>query len=532
LKTDGNNTIKTISHWQNFKFGLVIKSVCVGVISGLIVVAFRYALEEIGFFSKQVYAFLRNNNYYLCLWIPLLLVLAYIVGLIIIKEPMTKGSGIPQVEGVLLRQLDMNWWKVVLGKFVGGVLCIGAGLSLGREGPSIQLGAAMGQGFSKVFKRPKIEEKFLITGGASAGLAAAFNAPLAGMIFALEEVHKNFSPLILLAAASAALTGDLVSKEFFGINPVLNFRELPVMPLSNYMYLIFLGFITGLTGVLFNYTLLKTQDLYGLIKFIPIRFRLAIPFLAACLMGLFLPQVQGGGHDLIVSMVKDNFFIGTLIVLLLAKFVFTMVSFGSGAPGGIFLPMLAIGAIIGNLYGNIITNIFNLNMDFKNNFIILAMAGYFTAVVRAPVTGIVLITEMTGSFTHLLSLSMVCVISYLTADILKSKPVYESLLDRILKNAGDNEFKGDDSIKVILEIAVPMGCAIEGKRVKEIKWPEKCLLVGVRRGNEELIPNGNTKICAGDYLITLADEQRAPGIEGILLNLADSNRTLAEYESR
>ncbi|MDG9688473.1 chloride channel protein, partial [Streptomyces sp. DH18] len=130
------------------------------------------------------------------------------------NEPMISGSGIPQVEGVLLRELDMTWWKVILGKFFGGVLSIGSGLSLGREGPSVQLGAAIGQGFSKVFRRIKIEEKYLITSGASAGLAAAFNAPLAGAMFALEEVHKNFSPLILLSALSSALSADFIASSF------------------------------------------------------------------------------------------------------------------------------------------------------------------------------------------------------------------------------------------------------------------------------------------------------------------------------
>lgn len=518
---ENNNTQKAISHWYDLKLGLVLKGICVGILSGLLVVAFRYALEKTGLLSEKIYAFLSGNIYYLPLWIAILTAIAYIIKLIIVREPMTKGSGIPQVEGVLLRQLDCNWWRVLAGKFIGGVLCIGAGLSLGREGPSIQIGALVGQGFSRVFKRPKVEEKFLITGGASAGLAAAFNAPLSGVIFALEEVHKNFSPLILLTAASAALTADALSKEFFGMKPVLNFSELPAIPIYNYWSLILLGIIAGLAGAAFNLLLVKTQDLYGLLKKVPLQFRLLIPLGAACVLGFLLPDVHGGGHHLIVSVANGSFLIKTLIIILIVKFAFTVLSFGSGVPGGIFLPMLAIGAVLGKLYATLLGGIANMDESFMNNFVILAMAAYFTASVRAPITGIVLITEMTGSFSHLLSLATVSITAYIVADILKSKPIYETLLNRILNDTGDSAFKGDEAVKVVLEVAVCMGSSIDGKAVRDVRWPQKCLLVGVRRGNQEIIPNGSTSIAAGDYLIVLADEDSAARIKRKLFKLAN-----------
>jgi len=498
---------------------LVLEGICVGALSGLVVVAYRFILEKAGILSKGIYSFLKHDYYYLPVWIIALIIMAFAVGLIIRKQPMTKGSGIPQVEGVLLRQLDMNWLKVLAGKFAGGILCIAGGLSLGREGPSIQLGAATGQGFAALLKRPKIEEKFIITGGASAGLAAAFNAPLSGVIFALEEVHKNFSPLILLTATSSAITADVISKEFFGMKPVLNFPQMQVVPLDNYLYLIFLGIILGIFGVLFNYVLVKTQKLYEYLSFIPAHFRVIIPFLIAIIPGLFLNEIQGGGHDLIVSLVKKDYLLQMLLLILIAKFLFTMISFGSGAPGGIFLPMLAIGALTGKIYGVSMGYIFHLNPEYVNNFIVLAMAGYFTAVVRAPITGIVLVTEMTGSFSHLLSVSIVCIIAYLTADIMKSKPVYEILLERILHDKGDSAFKGDEAVKVVLEVPVSMGASLEGKMIKEVKWPENCLLVGIRRGSEDIIPNGNTRIYAGDYIIALVDEKRAPRVKRKLIKM-------------
>lgn len=516
-----NSTFATISHWKNFRMTLVLEGILVGVFSGLIVVFYRFVLEKVEHFSTKNYSFLSNNHTFLPLWFITLALIAFIVRCIIKKEPMTKGSGIPQVEGVLLHQLEMNWWRVIVGKFIGGFLALGAGLSLGREGPSIQLGAAAGQGVSRLLNRPKIEEKYLITGGASAGLAAAFNAPLAGVMFSLEETHKNFSPLVLVTAMSAALTADIVSKEFFGMKPILAFRQLTIIPLEYYLLLALLGVILGIFGVLFNFFLLKAQDFYAWLKWVPDYCKLLIPFILAGIIGLFYPQVLGGGSGLILSLTGSGILFKMALVLLLIKFAFTMLSYGSGAPGGIFLPMLAIGALIGYLYGNILALYFDVNSIYIANFIVLAMAGYFTAVVRAPITGCILISEMTGSLNHLLSLTFVSIFAFVTADLLRSKPVYESLLERILKNKGLNEYSGSEGTKILLEIAVQMGSLLDGKKIKEVLWPSGSLLVSIKRGNEDIIPNGNSLILAGDYLIVLVDESNAANSKKALLKMAN-----------
>lgn len=500
-----HNTYNTLSQWQNFRFKLVIEGIIVGALAGLLVVFYRLSLNSIEILSKQVYVYEHKNHWFIPIWFLVLLILGYIVGTMIKKDTMISGSGIPQVEGVLLGYLNMNWWKLIVRKFVGGVISIGAGLSLGREGPSIQLGAAVGQGVSKIFKRVKVEEKFLITSGASAGLAAAFNAPFAGAIFALEEVHKNFSPLVLLSAMSASITADFVSKEFFGLTPVFNFHNLSVMPLKYYLYLVVLGIILGAFGAFYNFVLLKTQKAYTDQKWLSVEMRPIIPFILAGILGLVLPQVLGGGHEIIVSLIKGDYLIKSILLLLIVKFLFSMISFGSGAPGGIFFPLLVLGALVGAAYGNLLVNSFGFSKVYINNFIILGMAGYFTAIVRAPITGIILITEMTGSFTHMLSLTIVSIASYITADFLHSEPIYESLLKRILKNKNTNLDLGSAYEKTLLEIPVHHGSEIEGKRIKELVWPSNCLLVAIKRGGSEIIPKGSTVINASDYLVVLTN---------------------------
>lgn len=504
-----NDTYTTLSHWQNFRLKLLIEGIIVGIFSGFLIVLYRIVLEKAEDLRNYIFSLDISKYKLMPLWFLVLIISAYIVGRLIKNEPLISGSGIPQVEGVLIGKIHMNWLPVIIKKFIGGVISIGAGLSLGREGPSIQLGAAVGQGISRIFKRIKVEEKYLITSGASAGLAAAFNAPLAGVMFSLEEVHKHFSPLILLSAMSASLTADFISKHFFGLKPVFSFHNVTALPLDKYGYIILLGIIVGIFGVLYNYTLLKTQDIYGKLKWLPIKYRPIVPFIAAGILVLFLPQVLGGGHSLIDSLTNGNFTMKMLLIILIFKFLFSMLSYGSGAPGGIFFPLLVLGALTGAIYGNLIVHFTGFDPKYINNFIMLAMAGYFTAIVRAPITGSILITEMTGSFSNLLSLSVISLVAYAVADFLKSEPIYESLLERLLKNNGQYEFDGEGKNKVLLEIPVNLASIMDGKKIKELKLPNNCLLVGIRRGEKEIIPKGTTSIRSGDCLIVLVDENNA-----------------------
>ncbi|MGL5329655.1 MAG: ClC family H(+)/Cl(-) exchange transporter, partial [Peptostreptococcaceae bacterium] len=432
-----------------------------------------------------------------------LIALGYIVAKQVKKEPMISGSGIPQVEGILSRQLKMDWFSVLFNKFVGGLICLGAGLSVGREGPSVQMGACVGEGVAKKLNKLENEEKYLITCGASAGLSAAFNAPLSGVMFALEETHKNFSPLVLLSAMVASLTGDFISKQFFGLTPALHFDSLISLPLKYYWALIILGICIGISGVLFNKGILKTQSMFKKSK-LSTEVKIIIPFIITGFVGLISPILLGGGHELIMSLGVSDFTIITLLTFIVVKFIFTFISFGSGVPGGIFFPLLTLGALVGNVVGLISILYLGVPSEYLVNFIVLAMAGHFAAIVKAPITAIILISEMTGSLEHLLALSIVVLIAQLTSDLLKSHPIYESLLERLLSN-GTNKYEGS-SKKTLLETVVHMNSEIDGKCIKDISWPNNCLVVAIIRGNEEILPNGDTKIMSGDYLTVMTNQ--------------------------
>ena len=412
---------------------LITEGLCVGLIGGFIVLLYRVALTFAGNWLIKILSYIKGNPFRCAVWFLILMALAWIVGRLVKWEPMISGSGIPQVEGEVSGRLSQNWKRVLPAKFAGGFLCMLGGLSLGREGPSIQLGAMAGQGISRALGRGKREEKFLMTCGASAGLSAAFHAPLAGMMFAVEEIHKTFSIPILLPVMTASVTADYIASHILGLDPVFHFQITEYLPQNYYWLLILLGILVGVSGVFYNWGMLKAQELYRKIPLLKETGRLLIAFLTAGVLGLVMPSVLGSGSGLIVSLTKGEMVLGMAVLTLVVKFLFSAVSFGSGAPGGIFFPLLILGALLGAVFAMTGAEFFGLDPVYINNFVLLGMTGFFTAIVRAPLTGIILLFEMSGSISQMLSLSIVSVTAYIVATLMRSEPIYDSLLKRILK---------------------------------------------------------------------------------------------------
>ncbi|GMQ60944.1 ClC family H(+)/Cl(-) exchange transporter [Vallitalea maricola] len=518
--SNNNKTTDTLNHWYTLDLKVILEGIIIGFITGLIIVSYRVCLSHADEIRDKAYEFMSGKTAMIILWFVLLIIVGIILGALVKKYPMIKGSGIPQIKGFLVRQLGISWLKELVLKFFGGILSIGFGLSLGREGPSVQMGATAGLGFSRIFKRFHLEEKYLVTAGASAGLAAAFNAPLAGVIFALEELHRNFSPIILMCAMGASITADFVSSNFFGLKPIFDFTNLEILPLKYYLMIVGLGIIAAVLGKLFNNLLLLASKHIDGSKKIKSIYKPVIPLLISGILGFTIPSILGGGHELIVRLTNENMLIKILIVLFILKLLFTVISYGSGVPGGIFLPVLVLGALIGKAYGQVCVSVFNIDEVYILNFITLAMAAYFTAIVKAPITGSILVTEMTGSFNHLLPLITICLVAQVVTGVINSGAIYDLLLEKLLKNKKGNYMKEAGEKKVILEVPVMFGSEIEHRKIKNITWPSNCLVVGIRRGEKELIPNGEYKIYAGDFLIILTDSNDADTMKLELLDMA------------
>lgn len=521
---DYNTIPAMIRRAEHFPVILLGEGILVGGIGGLVVLLYRILLENAGTCMQAVLHMAAGHPLRIAGWMAVLAFLAWLVAKLVDYEPLISGSGIPQLEGEMSGRLSQTWWKVLPAKFIGGFLCIFGGLALGREGPSIQLGAMVGKAVSRFLDRGKTEEKYLLTCGASAGLAAAFHAPLAGVMFSMEEVHKNFSVSVLLSVMTASLTADFLCSAVLGTDTVFQFTLVRSLPIGYYGLLILLGAVLGFFGVFYNWFTLKSQALFGKMKRLPTAGKLLIPFMTAGLLGFTAPELLGTGHSLVDTLTGGSLTLQVMVFCLVGRFLFSSLCFGSGAPGGIFFPLLILGAFIGGIFTELCNICFGLDMIYLNNFVLLAMAGCFTAIVRAPLTGIILIFEMTGTVSQLFSLAVVSICAYIVATLMGSEPIYESLLKNLLRKRGDRpgEDKGE---KVLKQFVIMHGSQAAGRLVREIEWPEKCLLVAVRRGEQEMIPKGSTRLLPSDSVVLMTNEYDSPDVIGKMINLCSDRET-------
>ncbi|WP_353322005.1 ClC family H(+)/Cl(-) exchange transporter, partial [Apilactobacillus apinorum] len=366
------------------RFKSVLYGVLIGIAAGLIVSLFRLGIENLSKGFLLLAKLAKHNLGFLALLI-LINVLIALIGYSLIQEDKNiKGSGIPQVEGLLNGELTYSWWSVLSKKFVGGILAISSGLFLGREGPSIQLGATTAQGLSKLLKQNSDDEKVLVSGGAAAGLSAAFNAPIASTLFVLEEIYHNFSTSVWIVSLSAAVSANFVSSAIFGKVPVLHMAYSHVIPLHIYPYLIGLGIILGLCGMIYEWSTLHINDLYEKLNWVPNIVWITIPFMLVIPFEMYLPTIVGGGSTMVLLIAKVTPTLTILIWFLIIRFFMSIFSYSTGLPGGIFLPMLSLGALIGAIYAQILISYGVLPQIYFVNFIIISMSGFFACVGKAP----------------------------------------------------------------------------------------------------------------------------------------------------
>jgi len=497
-----------IAFTDNDKLRLTLEGIIVGIISGIVVSMFRWSIAHSLKFYQGLYVVARHNLLLLVALLFLMAVIAVFVGYLIKKEPDISGSGIPQVEAQLAGEMKLNWWSILWRKFVGGILSIGPGLFLGREGPSIQLGAAVGQGIGDLTHDDKgVNQRVLIASGAAAGLAAAFSAPIAGAMFVLEEVYHNFSPLVWVTALASAVSANVVALYVFGLQPVLQVPYRYSLPIKYYWHLVVLGIVLGLLGRLYQVMTLSMPAIFAKTR-LPRYIHGIIPLLLVVPLGLMYTNFIGGGNEVIIDLGKYGTSLWFLLGLFALRFIFSMISYGSGLPGGIFLPILNLGAIIGAIYAVAMNQLGLLPIYFESNLIIFAMAGYFACISKAPFTAIILVTEMVGSLKHLMPLAVLSLVAYIVVDLLNGAPIYEALKERLNLNSAylNRVSKFNDR----LEIPIYEGSSIDGKYIRDIPFPKDILVIAVYRGERQLIPRGDTLVKAGDRIVFMVNAgQRA-----------------------
>ena len=342
-------------------------------------------------------------------------------------SPNAIGSGIPYVEKILRGPGEPNHAWVLPVKFFGGFLALSAGLVLGREGPLVQIGAVIGERVGRLFKKVKNVWKPLMAAGAGAGVATAFNAPVGGTLFILEEVMQKVTPVGFVLAAAAALSSAFVQRGIFGIGMVFRVGDCTAGPATNLWIYLLLGIALGGLGVFYNWLLLGLVSPRNPLQKISSPLRAFWIGLVVGLVAWFLPDDAGGGDPLTQQVLQGYGSIGLLLTIALARFFLGPLSYSAGTPGGLFAPVVALGALLGAAAGLGLHAAWPELVPSPLAFAVAGMAAFFTASIRAPLTGIVICLEMTGCFELFLPMLAACTGSYLAATLLRSEPIYDAL---------------------------------------------------------------------------------------------------------
>jgi chloride channel protein, CIC family len=415
--------------------GFVIAAALVGALTGVSAASFRLLLEEAARWRSALAGW-AHNHWWGLVAIVLISASAAATAAALVRhvEPHAEGSGIPRVEAIADGRIKPDRFRILPIKYIGGLLAIGAGLALGREGPSVQMGGTAAVIIATLTRRNRADLRILVAGGAAAGLATAFNAPIAGGVFVLEELIKRFDPrttvATLVASASGFAAAHLLveSQEDFYMAPLAD----PRLPDSGWVFAI--GVATGVLGVLYKKAVMAGLRRADASRW-PKEVRAALTGAVVGLIVWFAPNLAGSGNNLTQDALLGH---GTLLAvtgIFVVRFALGVISYAAATPGGLFAPMLVLGADAGLIVGLLAAHFAPHDAPNLAATALIGMAAFFAGTVQAPVTGLILATEMTNNSNQLPPMLGACAIAMLVAVVLRSRPIYDQLAERSASHA-------------------------------------------------------------------------------------------------
>ena len=427
------------SHQHASILRLVVVAGIAGAITGVVSETFGLLVADAGRTRTELIRWAHSLS-----WLGIVVVLAgaaisagLAAWLVNRVEPHAEGSGIPRVEAVVEGRAEPGRLRIVPVKYLGGLLAIGGGLALGREGPLVQMGGVIAAQCARVARLTSPDMRMIVAGGAAAGLATAFNAPIAGGVFVLEELFKRFDHRATVSTVVATASGFAATHLLVRDHTDFRVPHLPAPSLHQAPMCLMVGLLCGVLGVLYNKAVLAGLAL-GDRSSIPVAYRALAIGAAVGVLAWLAPSWVGTGDNLTQSALTGSGVLGTVVLIFVVRFVLGVVSYAANAPGGLFAPMLVLGTHAGLAVGLLLADIVRLAPGTTAALALAGMAAFFTASVQAPVTGIILASEMTGSVTWLPPMLGTVAIALVVAMLLGSEPIYDALTSRAARNARRN----------------------------------------------------------------------------------------------
>jgi CIC family chloride channel protein len=410
---------------------LAVAGLAVGALAGLVGSAFHVVVDRADALRDALVAWSHAAPWIGWLApVGLAAVAAFVARWLVRRfAPEAAGSGVQHVEAVIRGDARVTSAAVLPVKFFGGALALGAGHALGREGPTVQMSATLGHLAARGLKLGAADARALLAAGAGAGLAAAFNAPLAGAVFVFEELVRRFELRVAVATLAACSAGLAVMRTLVGDRLVFAVPAIEVDLFPGYLLFLVFGGLVGLLGIAYNRMIVVALDLLERVRVAP-ELRAAAVGGTVGLVAYFAPALVGGGETLIQGVLDGGHSVTVLLLVLGVRLVLGPLSYAPGLPGGLFAPLLVVGAIVGTLFGRSAEAVVPLLTTPIAAFAAIGMGALFVAVVRAPVTGIALVVEMTGATTLFVPLLTACAAALAVPTALGDRPIYDALRTR------------------------------------------------------------------------------------------------------
>lgn len=474
---------KRSTYIKNILTPCLLFSFITGMITGGLIFLFKIAASAVISLSESIYAFVRTHPVYLPLLILGAAAIALLSALILRNSPNCRGGGIPTSIALLRGLIPFHWLKSVFLLFASAMLTYLGGVPLGNEGPSVQMGTAVGRGTVRIFARNnQAWDRYIMTGGACAGFGAATGAPLSGIFFAFEEAHRRFSPMIFMTAAVAVIAGNSTMEllcELSGISSSLfGFSINTVLPLKYVWATLIVGLVCALFAAVFTkFYRVSFKFFKRKLTKIPFALKLVAVFVSVSLIGFAGAEFLGSGHSLVDMMLEGHGVWYMLLIYICVRAILLIVANNAGVTGGLFVPSLAFGAMIGALCGKAMIALGMLPDEYYIIMVVTGMAAFLSASSRTPITAIVFSVEALSGLSNILPIAAGVTFAFLIIETIGISAFTETVIETKVEDTHD----GKTATVIDTHLTVRPSSFIVGKEIRDILWPPTCVVLSVQK---------------------------------------------------
>lgn len=454
-----------------------------GALVGICIALFKFCAKHVIAFSTAAYALCRTQPLYLLLGLPVLVLLSLGMAFLCKKLPNIRGGGIPTSIGILRGVFHFHWLSNLLGVFFASLVGFFVGVPLGTEGPSVQIGTLLGRGVARTtVKKYAVWDRYMTTGGACAGFAAATGAPVTGILFAIEEAHQRISPLVFAVAATAVAVSQTVSEL---LCPLLGVEVKLFAPLAmphlggDELWLpMLVGLSGGLAAIAFLQCYRKLNALWDCrtARF-PSFWKYLFIFLLTVLIGVPHHAFISTGHDLIETLLYGGGIWYILLAAILLRSLLMILCSANGVTGGLFLPILALGALCAALLGRGAIAFLGVPDTYYPVIVMLGITAAIAGMMKTPITAMVFAAEVLSASENILAVIITAVIAYAVTEIFYVDSINEHVLEDRIKGL----HRGRTAEAFDAHLVLQNGCFAVGKQTRDILWPSGLVVLSFKR---------------------------------------------------